>query len=92
MARSLEETLSQARRSRPDALPASFADDIMARLQAAAPALPVFRPRDFAALAAVAVLVAGTISFLGESTASRKEASTPPPLTMFSDSSLFATR
>ncbi|MEK7951491.1 hypothetical protein [Luteolibacter soli] len=92
MTRSLEDTLAQARRSRPDSLPTTFADDLMARLQASAPAIPIFRPRDFAALAAVAVLVAGTISFLGESTASRQAAATPPPLTMFSDSSLFATR
>ncbi|MCW1884867.1 hypothetical protein OKA04_09015 [Luteolibacter flavescens] len=98
---SAQEALAQARRSRPDPLPANFADEVMARLHAAAKSAPVAlpRPRDLVALAAMAMLVAGGIGFLGGSPAPRAHTSAPssspsapPPLTMFSGPSLFATR
>ena len=89
MSGSLHDALAQARQTRPEPLPSDFADGVMARLQKATPVRFELRPRDLATLAAVAVLVAAAISFVGES---RQVAPAPPPLAMFQHSSLFADR
>ncbi len=79
---SLQAALRQAGRDFPPPLPRGFADEIVARALAAAPAASsVFRPSFLLPLAAMAVLTALATSL----SAGRKEAlpAGPPALTVF---------
>ncbi|MCW1923665.1 hypothetical protein OKA05_13955 [Luteolibacter arcticus] len=82
---SLKQALAQARQSRPEALPADFADGVMARLKAGD---PVIRPRDWIGLGAAAILTAAATGLFTEPANSSPH---PPPMPMFS-SPAFAAR
>lgn len=76
---SLQRTLDLARHDRPAALPADFADHVMARLPVPA-TLRAPRPAEALAMAAAVVLTAVAISLMARP---REAPSAPPPLAEF---------
>lgn len=80
---SLQRTLDLARHDRPAALPADFADHVMARLPVPA-SLRAPRPIEAFAMAAAIVLTAVAISLVARP---RDARSTPPPLAEFGGAS-----
>jgi hypothetical protein len=80
---SLQRTLDLARHDRPAALPAHFADDVMARLPGPA-TRPAPRPAEAFAMVAAIVLTAVAISLFARP---RDARSTPPPLAEFAAAS-----
>jgi hypothetical protein len=80
---SLQHTLERARHHRPAALPADFADQLMARLPQSAARSPA-RPAEALAMAAAVVLTAVAISLMARP---REAPSGPPPLAGFTGSS-----
>lgn len=80
---SLQHTLDRARHDHPAALPADFADGVMARLPGSA-TRPKPHPAEALALAAAAVLTAVAISLVARP---RDTGSAPPPLAEFSGAS-----
>jgi len=90
MNRSLQDAFSNARRMRPAPLPANFPDEVMALLHRT-PRREAPLWRDLAVQAAMGVLVAGAIGWIGGFRKETRE-DLPPPLTMFQGSPLFAIR
>ena len=80
---SLQRTLDLARHDRPAALPADFADHVMARLPGPATRRAP-RPVEAFAMAAAAVLTAVAISLMARP---REAPSGPPPLAEFGGAS-----
>jgi hypothetical protein len=80
---SLQHTLERARHDRPAALPADFADQVMARLPLSA-ARPASHPAEAFAMAAAVILTAVAISLIARP---REAPSGPPPLAGFTGTS-----
>lgn len=80
---SLQHALDLVRRDRPAALPAGFADGVIARLPGPA-TRPAPRPAEAFAMAAAAVLTAVAISLAARP---RDLRSSPPPLAEFAGTS-----